>query len=812
MPFHRLPFPLLLVAILLLSGCRDDPYDPRGLPFRTVAHEYPYPILPADLDGDGQDEYLEYRPFHMSSATPRPLSYVLKRHSGKVVDELHVTGRSAGEPIILDVLPGKALEILLPYVRNDSLFITVFDHDGKKRKSFFLTTGSPRIDAEDGSVYPWDPRVQALRLADVNGDGKPELVAILQTLYARLPRGVMVFSWPEGEKTGEKIVGALTQMRALADVDRDGRLELVTDSYAPNNGAVAGGFSDDQSYAIIFELGDRVRVDTSWNTTGAQVYSYYEDFDNDGRKSLWTLSTGAPTNDNQTVIREILPNPWRSTKLKTINEPLMRPWPVDLDHDGDLEFVFFKEPNELYALDPDGWRHTVRPFEGTFTGLILLSDLDGDGWPDFALLSTSRKKVLVLNAELSPIAMISGDFRNYLVYDSFRAGLGRPSYFLFTSDRGSTAYELVPNRFWWFYRYAVPALWALGFALALGAVAAIRRQTLRARLVERVCAAHEAAAREGWLLLSPKGRILRANAAARVWLDDGPPETLQTFLEELHRSPPTHITRRLEAKPGALFVTADPIVLRGEAHPHWLLTLSKRASYDAEDYRTWGLMAQRIAHDLKNPLTSILLTLQRLQLEYQSRSPTEAVVYDGYVQRITDRIEHLRRMTRNFMKFVDLDALDLREIKLNAFLHEQATPLKARLPADISMEMKLGENLPPVRIDAEQLISVLENLMTNALNAMPDGGLITLVTYSAHALRLPDKEVPHDYVVLEVMDTGTGISETARGQIFDAGFTTNNSTGLGLALVKKIIEDHGGYVEVESEPGAGSAFTLYFPI
>ncbi|WP_456426286.1 sensor histidine kinase [Rhodocaloribacter sp.] len=806
-------FPLLLAASLALTGCRDDPYDPRGLPFRAVAHEYPFPVIPVDLDGDGQDEYLEYRPISSSSPFPKPLSYVLKRHSGKVIDELPVIGRSAGSPSFLDVLPGNALEILIPYVRNDSLFITVFDHDGKKRKSFFLTAGAPRIDAEDGSVYPWDPQVGALRLADVNGDHKKELIAVYNTLYARLPRGVAVFSWPEAEKIGEQIVGAVTSLKdILDDLDRDGRLELVTEGYAPNNGAVAGGFSDDQSYTIIFELGDRVRVDTSWNASGAQVYSYYKDFDNDGQNSLWIVTTAAATNERRTTIQEILPNPWRSVVLKTINEPLMRPWPVDLDHDGDLELVFFKEPNELHVLDPDGWNHTVLSLDGTFKPLQLLPDLDGDGWHDFGLVYASGKKVLVLNADLSPIATISGDFFGAIAYYAFRAGVGRPSYLLLTTNTSSTAYELVPNPFWWFYRYGIPALWVLGLGLALGAVMAVRRQRSRIRLLDRVCAAHEAAARDGWILLSPKGAVLRTNAAARAWLDDGPPPALKAFFDELRRSPPTHVARRLDAAEGTLFVTADPIMLRGEEHPHWLLTLGRRASYDAEDYRAWGLMAQRIAHDLKNPLTSILLTLQRLQLEYQSRSPAEAVVYDGYVQRITDRIEHLRRMTRNFMKFVDLDAPDLRETKLNEFLTEQSTPLKARLPADISMEMKLGDDLQPVRIDTEQITSVLENLMTNALNAMPEGGLITFVTYSAHALQLPGKEAPRDYVVLEVMDTGTGITPNAQAQIFDAGFSTNNSTGLGLALVKKIIEDHGGHVEVESEPGSGSAFTLYFPV
>ncbi len=815
MRFPRLPLPLLLVAILALSGCLDDPYDPRALPYRVEAHEYSFRMYPADLDGDGEDEYLELKlPTLSIPVSPQPLSYLLKRHSGKVIDELPVSGRWGGRPHFLDVFPGPALEILIPYVRNDSLFISVFDQEGKKIDGFFLTTGAPRIDAEDGSVFPWDPRVGSLRMADVDGDDKKELIVVYSTLYARLPRGVAVYSWPEHRLIGEKIVGAVTSFEdILDDLDRDGRLELVTDGYPAKNGAVAGGFSDDQSYAIIFELGERVRVDTSWITTGAQTTTLYDDFDNDGRKSLWFISTNSPNQAQHTEIREIIPNPWRSVLRKTINEPFSPPRVTDVDHDGAPELLFLKQPNEIHVVDPDGWRHTVHAFEGRFRNFSLLPDLNGDGWEEIGLQYPNGRKILVLNTDFSPIAVVS---KKSAVFSflAFHSGVGRPTYLLLTGDNGSTAYELVPNRFWWFYRYGVPALWVLGLALGLGAVVAVRRQTNRNRLLERLCLAHETATSDGWLLLDPKGRIARANEAARTLLDSGSPPELNALLEELRRSPPHHFTRilSLEGKRESLHVTAEPIMLRGEARPHWLLTLHQTDPYTTEEYRAWGLMAQRIAHDLKNPLTSILLTLQRLQLEYQSRNPGEAVVYDGYVQRITDRIEHLRQMTRNFMKFVDLDEPERRETQFEAFLTEQAERLKTRLPADISMELKLGGNLPPVRIDTEQVASVLENLVTNALNAMPDGGVITLTTYSAHALLLPDHDAPDDYVVLEVMDTGIGISALARKQIFDAGFSTNDSTGLGLALAKKIIEDHGGHVEVESEPGTGTAFTLYFPV
>lgn len=115
-------------------------------------------------------------------------------------------------------------------------------------------------------------------------------------------------------------------------------------------------------------------------------------------------------------------------------------------------------------------------------------------------------------------------------------------------------------------------------------------------------------------------------------------------------------------------------------------------------------------------------------------------------------------------------------------------------------------------VDREQMQSVLENLVSNAVNTMPEGGRLTLSTHLVRDLPLPGSTEPRDFVVLEVLDTGTGMPETVRERLFEPGFSTSqNGTGLGLAIVRKIVTDDGGHIEVESEPGTGSAFSLFLP-
>jgi len=245
----------------------------------------------------------------------------------------------------------------------------------------------------------------------------------------------------------------------------------------------------------------------------------------------------------------------------------------------------------------------------------------------------------------------------------------------------------------------------------------------------------------------------------------------------------------------------------------WLVRIQASDAADADAYRTWGLMARRVAHDLKNPLTSILLTLQRLQMEYRDRAPDAADDLDAYTARIEERIEHLRRMTKNFMKFIGAETPTLVRTDLNTYLDAQVDLLRSGLPPDIRLRVKQEPDLPPIRIDTEQIQSVLENLVRNAVNALPDGGQITIATRLEQGLRLDPDTPPRDYVELEVLDTGVGMGSAVRERLFEPGFTTSEEgTGLGLAIVQKVIRDHGGYIHVESERGTGSAICLLLPV
>ncbi len=337
----------------------------------------------------------------------------------------------------------------------------------------------------------------------------------------------------------------------------------------------------------------------------------------------------------------------------------------------------------------------------------------------------------------------------------------------------------------------------------------------------------------GLLLLSPDLRVLSANERARTWFDlpeqkalrklpveEAVPQTeLRAFFARL-RIPPPHrheheVTLRLGSYRRPFKVTAEAIwQVRGKA-PHWLVLFEDlTAAGELHQAKTWSAMAQRIAHDIKNPLTSIQLTLQRLQMEYRDLDPKHALKYDAYTNRIVERIEALRQMSRGFMKFLSLEEIKPEPTDLNAFITELFDQKKLALPQDIRLCKELSEPLPVIQADREQLQTLLENLVSNAIEAMPEGGILSIRTALASNLQIRDQGTePRDYVTLELMDTGRGIAPEIMKKLFQP-FVSGRATGtgLGLTIVKKIVDDHKGHIEVSSEVGTGTSFLVYLPV
>jgi nitrogen fixation/metabolism regulation signal transduction histidine kinase len=224
---------------------------------------------------------------------------------------------------------------------------------------------------------------------------------------------------------------------------------------------------------------------------------------------------------------------------------------------------------------------------------------------------------------------------------------------------------------------------------------------------------------------------------------------------------------------------------------------------DKERQTAWAEMARQVAHEIKNPLTPMKLSIQHLYQQIQFGDKTMDDV-KPMISKISEtlirEIDSLNNIANDFSKFARPITEEFTEVDvnssvgsiLNLYQHDQR----------LYLWTDLSEDPLPVFAAPDELKRVLLNLVKNAMEALPQGGLVVIRTY----------RYDHDAYV-EVIDNGSGIAEDLKSRIFVPNFSTKNTgTGLGLAICKKVIEAHKGRIEFASAAGLGTTFTLRIPL
>jgi PAS domain S-box-containing protein len=233
----------------------------------------------------------------------------------------------------------------------------------------------------------------------------------------------------------------------------------------------------------------------------------------------------------------------------------------------------------------------------------------------------------------------------------------------------------------------------------------------------------------------------------------------------------------------------------------------------AQKLEAIGRLASGIAHDFNNLLTAITGYADLLLAELAPDDPHRQDIEQ--ISRAADRAAGLTAQLLAFSRR-QISQTDL--VDLNQVLHDTERMLRRLLGEDVEFATLPGRDLGRIRADPAQIAQVLMNLVVNSRDAMPRGGTVTIetanVTLEARALAAFPHLEPGPYVMLAVTDTGTGMDAETRARAFEPFFTTKEpgrGTGLGLAAVYGIVQQHGGAVQIESEVDAGTTIRIYFP-
>lgn len=225
----------------------------------------------------------------------------------------------------------------------------------------------------------------------------------------------------------------------------------------------------------------------------------------------------------------------------------------------------------------------------------------------------------------------------------------------------------------------------------------------------------------------------------------------------------------------------------------------------AERVAAWRELARRLAHELKNPLFPLQLTVENL-IRARQHSPEQFdETFRESSSTLLAEIGNLKAIVSRFSEFSKMPKPRFQQVQLNELVRDSERLFQPQLTSPgrppIQCRLELAASLNPIAADPELLHRALSNLILNAIDAMPDGGTLTLRTLQED-----------ERTFVQVADTGTGLTPEDRQRLFTEYFTTKQEgTGLGLAIVQSIVSDHGGRITVQSSAGEGTTFSIELP-
>ncbi|MCI0414134.1 ATP-binding protein [bacterium] len=235
------------------------------------------------------------------------------------------------------------------------------------------------------------------------------------------------------------------------------------------------------------------------------------------------------------------------------------------------------------------------------------------------------------------------------------------------------------------------------------------------------------------------------------------------------------------------------------------LERNRQKLIQTERIAAWQEIARHLAHEIKNPLTPIKTSITNLRVAMERAPEQFPEIFRESSESIIEEVEALRHLADEFAKFARLPAPQMEINQLNETVQKAVSLYKNSIPANVTLNWKAGE-VPAFKFDSGQITQVTQNLLQNSMEALAEGGEILVSTSIADQLE-------KKWAILSVQDSGSGMTEQIKQHVFTPYFTTKQKgMGLGLAIVHRIVTEHGGNILVESEPGKGTKFEVRLPL
>ena len=256
-----------------------------------------------------------------------------------------------------------------------------------------------------------------------------------------------------------------------------------------------------------------------------------------------------------------------------------------------------------------------------------------------------------------------------------------------------------------------------------------------------------------------------------------------------------------------------PLSAEDEERAYLIVFDDITALLQAQRDAAWGEVARRLAHEIKNPLTPIQLSAERMRRRFLGNmSPLDAEILDRATNTIVQQVEAMKQMVNAFSEYARAPDMNVAHFNLNGLVSEVADLYRSQDPS-IDIRLDLDAQIDSIEADRGRLRQILNNLVTNAIEALDGVAGAKLELQTRRGQLDASAAGGNDTVVISVIDNGPGFPRELLGRVFDPYVTSKpRGTGLGLAIVKKIVEEHGGRIEADNRTEGGARIRVQLPL
>ncbi len=706
-------------------------------------------------------------------------------------------------------------ELFLFSTVNDSLFLTIIDLVNKKK----MLNEQLIISGGNTKKKNWDIGFIKTEIDDVNGDNTNDLIFSIAAGFSLYPRGVFTYDIKNRRMINSFLANAKIKELKLFDIDNDGNNEIIASSSATGNGNPNLKYNDHTSWLFVFNKDLTFKFKPKNYGEYPSTLNFLPINKTDGN---YILSAFTYSNKVSKPIKiELVNSIGNIIKKKEFSENIHYNILKYNSNDNEQLLLSFRNGSNLIL---DNNLNVVKRIKSELGYATFLKEVNLLNDEKSEIIYCTVGKMILLDAQFNILASNSIDFGISIYPNSIstkKTGLKSEKLIAINSAKKKTLFQIKKS----IYHSLLPFISIFSFFLFFGALILLHEISKRISRRFRSLDYFVNSSEKGILVIDQNGKVKSFNLYLFEISGSVVPLKInqhfsQTFINESEiqtfinngliskKKETQEILISLNNNVNRFRTTIFPMIsFLGFPYAYLIELDNITKPIISERQKLWSKTSQKIAHDIKTPLSTIQLNLAALNKRIDKEDFQEKEKFKDDIAMIRSEVNRIRSLTKGFLKFANLEKPNLQIVSIKEIIKKALQQFYIYEKNGVKIATSFYNEDEVVFVDPIQIEQFLHIIVENSIDSMEGKGSIEIKT------ELAQKVSSEDFLQIEISDNGMGIEEAKVNEIFEPYFTTKkDGTGLGLAIAKKIIEDNNGEISIYSKLGMGTTVTLLLPI